>query len=108
MFPCRFGQLNGTGGDDLCVRTGDEDGRSHRQGQAIKIPLADDIGHRLTGQAALDICFQLFLHRTGGVQAAVFEKFLLALACGAADELPCFQLRRLHARFPQALTDVQI
>ena len=62
------------------------------QGQAVKLPLADEIGHRLPGQTPAAPASRTRSSTSGGgIQRAVPAQLLPALAGGEAHQLPGLQ-----------------
>ena len=99
---------DGLSGQDLGVGPGDEDVPGDVQGEAVELPLADEVGHRLPGQAALHQPPDLLLPLGGGVEAAVPGELLPALAGAETDQLPGLQGGGLDAGGPELLADVQV
>ena len=83
--------------EHLGVHARDEHvGRDHDR-QPVKLPLADEIGQRLAGDAALQQGLNLLFIFVGGVQAQVAHEFLLRLADGIGHQQPRLERVSLHA-----------
>ena len=106
--PKRLYVGDGLLGQHLGVRPGDQHVLGDVQGEAVELPLADEIGHRLPGHAPLHQPPDLGLPLRRGVQAAVPDQLLPALAGAEADQLPGLQGGGLHPALPQLPPDVQI
>ena len=99
---------DGLFGQHLGVRPGDEDVLGDVQGEAVELPLADEVGHRLPGHAPLHQPPDLRLPLRGGIQAAVPGQLLPVLAGAEAHQLPGLQGGGLHAALPELAADLQI
>ena len=107
-LPRRLGQQNGPLGQHLGVRAGDEHVPGDVQGQAVELPLPDDVGHRFPGQTPPGQLLHPVLHRLGGVEGQVPEELLPGLVGGKAHQLPGLQLGHLHPVGAQPLPGVQV
>ena len=92
----------------LGVRAGDQHALGDVQRQAVKLPFADEVRHRLARQMTLGQPLHLLLHGSRDVQPAVPAQLLPALAGGAAHQLPGLQRGVSHAGFMEALPQIQI
>ena len=98
--------LDDGGGQHLRVRAGNEHPLRDVQRQAVELPLADQIRHRLAGQMALHQCAGLPFHRVGNIEPAVPAQLLPALAGGAAHQLPRLQCGGGQPRLMELLADI--
>ena len=77
------------------------------QGQAVELPLPDDVGHRLPRQAAAHQVVHPTLQFAGDVQGHVPVQLLPALVGGVAHQLPGLQLGLLHSGLFQPGAGIQ-
>ena len=91
----------------LGVHPGDEHLPGDIQGQAVELPLPDDVGHRLPRQTALDQLLHPPLHLSRGIEHHIPVELLPCLVRREADNLPGLQLGGLHPRPLQAGPGVQ-
>ena len=94
-------------GQGLRVGPGDQHAFADVQGQAVKLPLADEISHRLPGQTPAGQRPGRLLHLRGRVQRAVPQQPGLILSGGEAHQLPGLQGGGLDPRLPQGPPDIQ-
>ena len=99
--------VNGGLGQGLGVGPGDQYAFGDVQGQAVELPLADKVCHRLPGQTAAGQGPGRLLHLRGRVQRAVPQQPGLILSGGEAHQLPGLQGGGLDARLPQPTPDIQ-
>ena len=86
----------------LGVRPRDQHALRDIQRQAVELPLADQVRHRLAGQMALRQAAHLLFHRLRHVQPAIPAQRLPGLPGGAAYQLPGLQ-RGIGQSCPQEL-----
>ena len=82
--------------EHLGVHARDEHVGRDRDRQAVKFPLADQVGQRLTGDAPLQQRPDLLFVFIGGVQAQVAHELLLRLADGICHQQPRLERVGLH------------
>ena len=78
------------------------------QGQAVKLPLADEIGHRLPGQVPLHQAADLLLHHRGYIELSVPQELLAGLAGSKAHQLPGLQGGGSYSGQPELLANIHI
>ena len=98
--------LDGGGGQHLRVRAGDQHPLRDVQRQAVKLPPADEIGHRLALQMALHQRSGLLLHGVGDVETAGAAQFLPALTGGAAHQFTGLQRGGGQASLVELLANI--
>ena len=100
--------FDGQLGHDVGIVPRDEHVGRDGQGHVVKIPLAEDVGHRLALEIALDEGFGQLADLLRGVQLAVGDHLLGRLAGGRADQLTGDVGGKLALLRQQGLARIQI
>ena len=99
---------NGLLRQHLGIRAGNQHAFGYIQRQAVKLPLADQIRHRLAVQMALHQLAHLFLHHLRHIQPAVPRQLFAGLAGGIAHQFTGLQCGALQAGIVKNLPDIHI
>ena len=98
----------GLSGQDLGVGPGDEHGLADVEGEAVKLPLPDEVGHRLPVQMPPGQLPDRPLRLRRHVEGRVPVKFLPGLAAAEAYQLPGLQSGGGAVRLEEAPAQLQV